>query len=76
MVAGARQDPSEAVMAKVPTVDMVSRDRRSADAAAADARGTLQVADPCHLIDNLHAAMNTGLALTLGSAGFLPQGDG
>jgi len=62
-------------MAKFPTVDMVSRDRGSAYAAAADARGTLQVADPCHLIDNLHAAINTALALTLESAGFLPQGD-
>jgi len=44
MVAGARKDPTEAVMAKFPTVDMVSRDRGSAYAAAADARGTLQVA--------------------------------
>ncbi len=69
MVEGARQDTTEAVMAKFPTVDIVSRDRGSAYAAAADASGKLQVADPCHLIDNLHEAIKTALALTLGSDG-------
>ena len=76
MVEGAWQDPTEAVLAKFPTVDIVSRDRGSAYAAATDARGKLQVADQFHLIDNLHAAIKTALALTLGSDVFLPQGDG
>ncbi|MCL5064001.1 MAG: hypothetical protein M1600_02810 [Firmicutes bacterium] len=64
MVEGAWQDPTEAVLAKFPTVDIVSRDRGSAYAAATDARGKLQVADQFHLIDNLHAAIKTALALT------------
>ncbi len=37
MVEGARQDTTEAVMAKFPTVEIVSRDRGSAYAAAAEA---------------------------------------
>ena len=76
MVEGARQDTTEAVMAKFPTVEMVSRDRGSAYAAAAAAGGKLQVADGFHLIDNLHEAIKTALALTLGSDVFLPEGDG
>ena len=76
MVEGARQDIKEAVMAKFPTVDIVSRDRGSAYAAAAEACGTLQVADGFHLIDNLHDAIKAALALTLGSDVFLPEGDG
>ncbi|MDA8206934.1 MAG: hypothetical protein M0Z36_12775, partial [Thermaerobacter sp.] len=45
-------------------------------AAAAEASGKLQVADGFHLIDNLHEAIKTALALTLGSDVFLPKGDG
>ena len=63
-------------MAKLPTVEMVSRDRGSSYAAAAEAGGKLQVADGFHLIDNLHEAIKTALALTLGSDVFLPEGDG
>ena len=76
MVEGARQDTTEAVMAKFPTVDIVSRDCGSAYAAAAESCGKLQVADGFHLVANLHEAINTALALTLGSDVFLPQGDG
>ncbi len=76
MVEGARQDTTEAVMAKFPTVDIVSRDCGSAYAAAADSCGKLQVADGFHLVANLHEAIKTALALTLGSDVFLPQGDG
>jgi len=75
-VEGARQDPTEAVMSKFPTVDIVSRDRGSAYAAAAEACGQLQVAEGFHWIDNLHEAINTTLAPTLGADVFLPQGDG
>ena len=43
-------------MAKFPTVEMVSRDRGSAYAGAADVGGKLQVADGFHLIDcSIHA---------------------
>ena len=76
MVEGARQGTTEAVMAKFPTVAIVSRDRGSAYAAAAESCGKLQVADGFHWIDNLHEAINTALALTLGSDEFLREGDG
>jgi len=76
MVEGARQDTTEAVMAKFPTVDVVSRDQGSIYAAVAQACGKLQVADGFHLIDNLHEAIQTALALTLGSDVFLPEGGG
>jgi len=76
MVQGARQATTEAVMAKFPTVDIVSRDRGSAYAAAAQACGKVQVADGFHLIANLHEALQTSLALTLGPDVFLPEGEG
>ncbi len=76
MVEGARQDVTEAVMAQFPTVDIVIRDRGSAYAAAARARGKLQVADGFHLIDNLHEAIQEALSHTLGPDVFLREGEG
>ena len=76
LVQGATQAITEAVMAKWPTVQIVSRDRGSAYGAAAAACDTEQVADGFHLVDNLHDAIQQTLTLSLGSDVFLPQGDG
>ena len=73
VVQGTTQAIAEKVMAQWPTVEIVSRDRGSAYAAAHD---KTQVADPFHLVANLHEAIKDTLALTFGSDVFLPQGDG
>jgi len=76
VVQGTTQAIAEKVMAQWPTVEIVSRDRGSAYAAAAAAHDKTQVADQFHLVANLHEAIKDTLALTFGSDVFLPQGDG
>ena len=63
-------------MREFPTVEMVSRDRGSAYAAAAATLGKPQVADGFHLVQNLHQAVKESLAQSLGSDVFVRKGAG
>ncbi len=73
---GRRKPSRRPLTAQWPTVEIVSRDRGSAYAAAAAAHDKTQVADQFHLVANLHEAIKETLTLTLGSDVFLPRGEG
>ena len=80
---GASEAIAEKVVREFPTVEMVSRDRGSAYAAAAAALGKPQVVDGFHRVQKLHQAVKESLAQSLGSdvlvrkgAGWVPKMNG
>ncbi|MDA8194913.1 MAG: ISL3 family transposase [Thermaerobacter sp.] len=76
VVQGATEAITQKVIRKYPSVEMVSRDRGTAYAAAARACGLPQVADGFHLVQNLHQAIRDALHQELGADVFLRSGEG
>lgn len=76
IVQGATSEIAEKVMALYPSVEIVSRDRGTAFAAAASKLGKPQVADGFHLVQNVHQAIKDALSLELAHDLFVREGDG
>ena len=76
IVQGASGEIAEKVIEKYPSVTMVSRERGTAYAAAAQKHGKLQVADGFHLLQNIHKAIKDALSLEFGHDLFVREGEG
>lgn len=76
IVQGATQEIAQKVIKQFPSVDMVSRDRGTAYAAAAKKCDKPQVADGFHLVQNLHEAVKDALYQEIPHDLFLHEGEG
>jgi transposase len=63
------------VLAMFPNIKIVSRDRSTAMASAADEIGAISVADGFHLVENMHDAIKDTLYDNLPSSIYVPIGD-
>jgi hypothetical protein len=76
IVQGSSSEVAEKVMEKYPSAVMVSRDRGTAYASAAEKLGKTQVADGFHLVQNIHKAIKDALFLEMPHDLFVREGDG
>ena len=76
IVKGATSEIAEKVMQQYPSIEMVSRDRGTAYAAAAKKFNKPQVADGFHLVQNIHKAIKDALSLEVANDLFVREGEG
>jgi DNA-binding NarL/FixJ family response regulator len=76
IVQGATGEITEKVIQQYPSAVMVSRDRGTAYAAAAEKLGKIQVADGFHLVQNIHQTIKEALSLEVTHDLFVREGDG
>lgn len=76
IVEGATGEIAKKVIEQYPSVDIVSRDRGTAYAAAAKKVGKIQVADRFHLVQNIHQAIKDALFMEVAHDLFIKEGDG
>jgi hypothetical protein len=76
IVQGATAEIAEKVIQQYPTVDIVSRDRGTAYAAAGNKCNKKQVADGFHLVQNIHKTVKDALSLEMAHDLFVREGDG
>lgn len=76
IVQGATQEIAQKVIQQFPSVEMVSRDRGTAYAAAATKCGKPQVADGFHLVQNIHKAVKDALYQEMAHDLFVREGEG
>ena len=74
IVRGTTGETARQVLSMFPNLDIVSRDRGSAMASAADALGKKSVADRFHITANMHDAIKRTLHETLPSSMYIPVG--
>jgi len=72
---GTTGETAEQVLAMFPNLEIVSRDRGSAMASAANALGKISVADRFHITENMHDAIERTLRETLPKSMYIPVGD-
>lgn len=73
---GATAKVAEKIIKQYPTVNVVSRDRGTAYATAADNCGKTQVADGFHLVQNIHKTVKDVLRQEMAHDLFVREGDG
>ena len=76
IVQGATAEIAEKVIQQYPTVDIVSRDRGTAYAAAGNKCNKKQVADGFHLVQNIHKTVKDALNLEMAHDLFVREGNG
>ena len=75
IVRGTTGEAAKQALAMFPNLDIVSRDRGTAMASAAQALGKTSVADRFHITANMHDAIERTLHETLPASVYIPVGD-
>jgi len=75
IVRGTTGETARQALAMFPNLDIVSRDRGTAMASAAQALGKTSVADRFHITDNMHDAIERTLHETLPTSIYIPIGN-
>jgi hypothetical protein len=75
IVRGTTGETAERVLSMFPNLNIVSRDRGTAMASAANALGKTSVADRYHITANMHDAIKGTLYETLPKSMYIPVGD-
>jgi hypothetical protein len=75
IVRGTTGETAQQVLAMFPNLNIVSRDRGTAMASAAQALGKTSVADRFHITANMHEAIERTLYETLPTSMYIPVGD-
>lgn len=75
IVRGTTGETAEQALSMFPNIEIVSRDRGSAMASAANTLGKTSVADRFHITDNMHDAIERTLHETLPKSMYIPVGN-